>query len=124
VFIAVALVGVGVAVRARVDDWKGGAAVLGVGPLVGLLARPWVRQVAGFALVVLTVVLFILNLRRTAERAGHAAEPIEMLEHSDAIHRQCWMRRLAVLATVMIFLTACAEVNFGTASCTCPQVVA
>ena len=35
---------------------------------VGLLARPWARQVAGIALAVLTVVLFILNLRRTGNK--------------------------------------------------------
>ena len=39
---------------------------------VGLLARPWARRVSGFALVALTIALFILNLRRTAERAGRA----------------------------------------------------
>ena len=56
--------------------------------LAGILARPWARQVAGFALVALTIALFILNLRRTAERAGRAAERLETLERNDAIHRQ------------------------------------
>jgi len=54
----------------------------------GLLARPWVRQVAALALVALTITLFILNLRRTAERAGRAAERFDNLERSHAIHRQ------------------------------------
>ena len=56
--------------------------------LVGLLARPWARRVAGFALVALTITLFILNLRRAGERAGRAAERLEQLERNDAIHRQ------------------------------------
>lgn len=56
--------------------------------LAGLLARPWARRLAGVALVALTITLFILNLRRTAERAGRAAERLEILERTDAIHRQ------------------------------------
>ncbi len=55
---------------------------------VGLLARPWARRVAALALVVLTITLFMLNLRRTAERAGRAAERLEILERNDAILRQ------------------------------------
>ncbi|GAA0287335.1 hypothetical protein GCM10008966_05120 [Rhodovulum strictum] len=56
--------------------------------LAGLLARPWARRVAALALVALTITLFILNLRRTAERAGRAAERLETLERNNAIHRQ------------------------------------
>ncbi len=54
----------------------------------GLMARPWARQVAGFALVALTITLFLINLRRTAERAGRAAERLETLERTHAIHKQ------------------------------------
>ena len=56
--------------------------------LVGLLARPWARRLAGFALVALTITLFMLNLCRTAERAGRAAERLDQLEQTNAIHRQ------------------------------------
>lgn len=56
--------------------------------LVGILARPWARRVAAIALVALTITLFLINLRRTAERAGRAAERFEQLERNDAIHRQ------------------------------------
>ena len=55
---------------------------------VGLMARPWARRVAGFALAVLTITLFLINLLRTAERAGRAAERLEMLERAYAIQRQ------------------------------------
>jgi len=58
------------------------------GRLVGLLARPWARQLAGLMLTALTILLLILNLRRTAERAGRAAERLENLERNDASHRQ------------------------------------
>ena len=54
----------------------------------GLLARPWARRTAAIALVALTISLVLLNLRRTAERAGRAAERLDRLEHSHAIHRQ------------------------------------
>lgn len=56
--------------------------------LAGILARPWARRAAGFALAALTITLFIFNLRRTAERAGRAAERLDQLEIRDAIHRQ------------------------------------
>jgi type II secretory pathway component PulJ len=58
------------------------------GLLAGLLARPWARRAAGFALVALTISFFLLNLRRTAERTGRAAERLDQLEHTHAIHRQ------------------------------------
>jgi len=56
--------------------------------VVGLLARPRARRVAALALVALTITLFILNLRRTAERAGRAAERLENLERAHAIQRK------------------------------------
>ncbi len=56
--------------------------------VVGLMARPWARRVAGAALVALTIALFILNLRRSGERAGRAAERLETLERTHAIQRQ------------------------------------
>ena len=55
---------------------------------VGLLTRPLARRVAALALVALTITLFLINLRRTAERAGRAAERLEQLERTNAIHRQ------------------------------------
>ena len=56
--------------------------------VVGLMARPRVRRVAGFVLAALTITLFIINLRRTAERAGRAAERFDQLERTNVIHRQ------------------------------------
>ena len=55
--------------------------------LAGMLARPWARRAAGFALAALTITLFLLNLRRTGERAGRAAERLENLERTNAIQR-------------------------------------
>ena len=56
--------------------------------VAGLLARPWTRRAAALALVALTITLFLINLRRTAERAGRVAERLDQLERNDAIHRQ------------------------------------
>ncbi len=56
--------------------------------LVGVFARPWARWVASFALVTLTITLFILNLRRAGERAGRAAERMDQLERTHDIQRQ------------------------------------
>ena len=65
-----------------------GSALMWGSLAVGLLARPWARRMAAYALVALTLTLFIVNLRRTAERAGHAAERFEQLERTHAIQRQ------------------------------------
>jgi hypothetical protein len=53
--------------------------------VAGVIARPWARRVAGLMLVALTITLFLLNLRRTAERAGRAAERLESQERAHAI---------------------------------------
>jgi len=56
--------------------------------LVRILARPWVRRAAAFALATLTITLLILNRRRANERAGRATERLETLERTNAIQRQ------------------------------------
>jgi len=65
-----------------------GPALMWASLLAGILSRPWARQVAGLVLVVLTIILFMINFRRTAERAGRAAERLETLERTNAIHHQ------------------------------------
>ena len=54
----------------------------------GILTRTWARRAAGLALAMLTITLFLLNLRRAGERAGRAAERLENLERTHAIQRQ------------------------------------
>jgi len=56
--------------------------------LIGLLARSWGRRAAAFALAALTITLFLLNLRRTAERAGRAAARLETLERTNAVQME------------------------------------
>ena len=54
----------------------------------GILAGPWARRVAGIALVTLTIILFLVNLRRAGECAGRAAERLKNLERTNVIQRQ------------------------------------
>jgi len=56
--------------------------------VVWLMARPWARRVAALALAALTITLFVLNLRRSGERAGRAAERFDQLERTNVTHRQ------------------------------------
>ncbi|WP_430463649.1 hypothetical protein [Tabrizicola sp.] len=58
------------------------------GLFTDILARPWVRRAAAIALIALTIILFLFNLRRAGERAGRAAERLENLERAHAIQRQ------------------------------------
>jgi len=58
------------------------------GLTTGILGRAWARRVAPLSLFVLAVALFILNLRCQAERASRAAERLNNLERTNAIHRQ------------------------------------
>jgi len=59
-----------------------------LGLLAVILTRPWARRVAAIALVAITVTLFVIHLRHTAERAGRAAERPENLERAHAIQRK------------------------------------
>ncbi|MEI4235244.1 hypothetical protein [Roseovarius sp. D22-M7] len=56
--------------------------------LARIMARPWARRMAAIGLVALAIILFLFNLRRSGERAGRAAERLDMLERNDAIQRQ------------------------------------
>lgn len=58
------------------------------GLFTGILARRWARRAVGLALVALTIILFLFNLRRTAERVGRAVERLQNLERANAIQRQ------------------------------------
>jgi hypothetical protein len=56
--------------------------------LVTILASGPARRALRLLLAATTIALFLLNLRRSAERAGRAAERLDQLERHDAIHRQ------------------------------------
>jgi hypothetical protein len=53
-----------------------------------LLTHGPARKALGLILVAAAILLFLLNLRRSGERAGRAAERLDLRERNDAIHRQ------------------------------------
>ena len=59
------------------------AAVLG-----GIAANPWVRAALRHGAMAIAVLLFLLSLRRSAERAGRLAEQLEAAEKVNDVYRQ------------------------------------
>lgn len=53
-----------------------------------LLTHGPARKALGLILAAAAILLFLLNLRRSGERAGRAAERLDARERNDAIHRQ------------------------------------
>ena len=53
-----------------------------------LLTHGPARKALGLILITAAILLFLLNLRNTGERAGRAAERLDARERNDAIHRQ------------------------------------
>ena len=53
-----------------------------------LLTHGPARKALGLILAAAAILLFLLNLRRAGERAGRAAERLDLRERNDAIHRQ------------------------------------
>ena len=53
-----------------------------------LLTQGQARKALGLILTAAAILLFLLNLRRAGERAGRAAERLDLRERNDAINRQ------------------------------------
>jgi hypothetical protein len=58
------------------------------GWLVTILASGPARKALGLLLTIITIALFLLNLRRAGERAGRLAERLSTSERTHEIHRQ------------------------------------
>jgi hypothetical protein len=56
--------------------------------LTGLAASPWVRPALLYVAIILAVLLFLLSLRRSGERAGRLAERLDTTEKTNAIQRR------------------------------------
>lgn len=58
----------------------------------GLLTRiavsPWVRTALRYGAIVLAVLLFLLSIRRSGERAGRLAERLESMEKANDVQRE------------------------------------
>ncbi|MBL4556805.1 MAG: hypothetical protein JKP98_26485 [Rhodobacteraceae bacterium] len=56
--------------------------------LAGFATNPWARTALRYGAIVLAVLLFLLSLRRSGERAGRLAERLETTEKANDVHRQ------------------------------------
>ena len=53
-----------------------------------IAASPWMRAALRYSSIVLAVLLFLLSLRRSGERAGRLAERLETSEKVNDVQRQ------------------------------------
>ncbi|WP_431847654.1 hypothetical protein [Allosphingosinicella sp.] len=58
------------------------------GLLTGIATSPWMRAALRYGAIALAVVLFLLALRRSGERAGRLAERLEIMEKANDVQRQ------------------------------------
>lgn len=58
------------------------------GLLTGIAAIPWVRAALRYCAIVLAVLLFLVSLRRSGERAGRLVERLETTEKANDVQRQ------------------------------------
>ena len=59
-----------------------------MGWITALLASGPARKALGLLLAALTIALFLLNIRRTGERAGRLAERLSTTEKTHEVQRQ------------------------------------
>ena len=56
--------------------------------LTGFAARPCMRVALRYGAIAFAVLLFLLSLRRSGERAGRLAERFETTEKANDVHRR------------------------------------
>lgn len=56
--------------------------------LGGIAANPWMREALRYGAIALTIVLFLLAIRRSGERVGRIAERLETTEKANEIQRR------------------------------------
>lgn len=56
--------------------------------LGGTAASPWIRAALRYGALALTILLFLLSIRRAGERAGRLAERLETMEKANDVQRQ------------------------------------
>lgn len=54
----------------------------------GIAASPWIRAALRYGAIAVAVLLFLLALRRSGERAGRLAERLETTEKVNDVQRQ------------------------------------
>ncbi|MBK5932474.1 hypothetical protein C8N32_1159 [Rhodovulum imhoffii] len=58
------------------------------GLLAGIAASPWMRAALRYGAIALAVLLFLLSLRHSGERAGRLAERLETMEKANDVQRR------------------------------------
>ena len=58
------------------------------GLLTGIATSPWMRAALRYGAIALAVLLFLLSLRRSGERAGRLAERLETTEKTNDVQRR------------------------------------
>ncbi|MDF3605342.1 hypothetical protein PE067_03695 [Paracoccus sp. DMF-8] len=58
------------------------------GLLTGIAASPWVRAALRHGVIAVAILLFLLSLRRSGERAGRLAERLETMEKANDVQRR------------------------------------
>jgi hypothetical protein len=76
-----------------------------------IAASPGAPAAVRYGAIALAVLLFLLSLRRTGERAGRIAERLETTEKAHDVQRGCWKPRVIGLALATTWLTGCATVG-------------
>ena len=56
--------------------------------LSGIAASPWARVALRYGAIALTIVLFLLSIRRAGERTGRLTERLETTEKANEIQRR------------------------------------
>ncbi len=56
--------------------------------LTGIAASPWARTALRYGTMSLAVLLFLLSLRRSGERAGRVSERLETVERTHDVQRR------------------------------------
>jgi hypothetical protein len=56
--------------------------------LTGFAASPWIRAALRYGTIVFAVLVFLLSLRRSGERAGRLVERLEATEKANDVQRR------------------------------------
>ena len=56
--------------------------------LGGITANPWARAILRYGAIAVAIILFLLSIRRTGERAGRIAERLEITEKTNETQRR------------------------------------
>ncbi len=56
--------------------------------LTGVATSSWARAALRYGVLALTVLLFLLSIRRAGERAGRLAERLDTMENANDVQRQ------------------------------------